>query len=160
MHNLHYILINGTDANDAALNAESAIEDFGNEDNWRTLGGIISIDGSSEAIHNYEGGRWSLEDLNKLEGDCPMDKINGELFGVAKESIRTKDALVKALANLGSPDCGSLYALREDIGQLISAQECLNRGTLNEYQYDEYGMSDLRVGFTGKGFIVMVDMHS
>ena len=46
MHNLHYIIINAESAYDAAESALLEIQDWGNENNWRSVGGVASEDGT------------------------------------------------------------------------------------------------------------------
>jgi hypothetical protein len=52
MHNLHFLLIKADAAIDAAAEADSLILDWGDEDNWRSIGGVASEDGSDD-IENH-----------------------------------------------------------------------------------------------------------
>lgn len=56
MHTLHFILINADSAQDAATSAEGAILHWGDENNWRSIGGIASEDGTDD-IDNHEDAR-------------------------------------------------------------------------------------------------------
>ncbi len=67
MHNLHFILIKADAATDAAFEAENLILDWGDENNWRCVGGIASEDGSDD-IENHDDGRWGLSFLDGEEG--------------------------------------------------------------------------------------------
>ncbi len=59
MHTLHFLLINADSAAEAAAEASDEISDWGNENNWRRIGGIASEDGLDD-VENAEGGRWDL----------------------------------------------------------------------------------------------------
>jgi hypothetical protein len=67
MHNLHFLLINADSAADAASETESLILDWGNENNWRSVGGIASEDGSDD-VENKDDGCWGLSFLDEEEG--------------------------------------------------------------------------------------------
>src|SRR5271165_6865863 len=67
MNNLHFILIKADSAAKAASKAESLILDWGDENNWRCVGGIASEDGSDD-IENHDEGTWGLSFLDEKEG--------------------------------------------------------------------------------------------
>ena len=67
MHNLHFILIKADSAAEAAREAENLILDWGNENNWRCVGGIASED-SSDDIENHDNGAWGLSFLDEEKG--------------------------------------------------------------------------------------------
>ena len=71
MHNLHLILINADSAEDAASSAESEILQWGNENNWRSIGGVASEDGADDIENHAESG-WPLSFLDAEEG-VPKD---------------------------------------------------------------------------------------
>lgn len=66
MHTLHFLLIFADSAADAADSAHAEIADWGNEDNWRRIGGIASEDGLDD-VENAEGARWGLSFLDPNE---------------------------------------------------------------------------------------------
>ena len=160
MHNLHYVLTKADDAEDAGSQVEMAIEDFGNENNWRSIGGVISLDGTEE-IHNLGDARWTLDDLNENEGNTPLEKAYSELGIVANSAKKKQQELAEQVKNLGS-DEGSLWTLKRDIIALIEAHTFGKAQTMNEYAYDEFGITDMRYNDedTRKEYLVMVDMHS
>src|SRR2546421_8608512 len=63
MHNLHFLLVNGDSAQDAASTVETAINDWGTENNWRRIGGIASEDGKDD-VENHDDGGWPLSFLD------------------------------------------------------------------------------------------------
>jgi hypothetical protein len=71
MHNLHYIIINADSASDAAESALLEIQDWGNENNWRSVGGVASEDGT-DLIENYQDAIWPLSSL-KPDNASPDD---------------------------------------------------------------------------------------
>ncbi len=56
MHNLHLILVHAETPEEACVNAENGIEDFGNGSNWRYVGGCISENNEITDMHG--GSRW------------------------------------------------------------------------------------------------------
>jgi hypothetical protein len=71
MHNLHFILIKADAARDAGFEAESLILGWGDENNWRRVGGIASEYGGDD-IENDGDARWGLSFLDAEEG-VPKD---------------------------------------------------------------------------------------
>ncbi len=52
MHNLHLVVVNAENAKDAMHNAEMAIFEWGNENNWRTMCGAVSENDEMVATGN------------------------------------------------------------------------------------------------------------
>ena len=67
MHALHFLLVAAEDAEDAASTAEDHVSGWGDEDNWFTVGGVASEDGSDD-VENHGGGNWGLSYLDSDEG--------------------------------------------------------------------------------------------
>ena len=76
-HDLHLILVNADSAEDAASTAESLIEGWGDENNWRRIGGVASEDGSDD-IENHDAGSYGLSFF-----DGASDATDGTKFGQA-----------------------------------------------------------------------------
>src|SRR5262249_15532871 len=74
MHTLHFILINADSAQEAASSAESEILNWGNDNNWRSIGGVASEDGTDD-IDNHEGARWPLSFLGDARHCRPALRI-------------------------------------------------------------------------------------
>ncbi|MBX9726454.1 MAG: hypothetical protein K2X09_04240, partial [Rickettsiales bacterium] len=67
MHNLHLILVNADSAEDAASSAASETIEWGNDNNWRSIGGVVSEDGA-DMIQNHEGFGYPLSFFDNEEG--------------------------------------------------------------------------------------------
>jgi hypothetical protein len=96
MHNVHFIVIRAESAEDAAASALAEIHNWGDEDNWRLVGGVVAenieipknhdtnntitshdtqktrdvlnAQDTSECIENHQNGRWGLSWLETLDG--------------------------------------------------------------------------------------------
>jgi len=173
MHNLHLIRVTANDGKEACDIVGSHIEDWGNENNWRTMCGAVSQD--NEVYKAYDG---------RYEPDANMDtiaKINKMVEGWMKPDWYS-DSARKALKR-GKPiekfNQAELYSLKfytEQLGAIVSWKEgkkyrrkkgekvakgfdVLNE-IFREYDYSEFGVTDIDNGDEGKIWIVFVDMHS
>src|SRR5271166_4591457 len=165
MHNLHFILIKADSAAKAASKAESLILDWGNENNWRCVGGIASEDGSDD-IENHDKGAWGLSFLDKEEG-VPKE---GTYFSRAVAYLHRE--IAQPLAGLPSkllafsgtmrafdPERGSPSQLEEIGRKLTHLSELLySRGAreggveipeLYEWKFDRDGLTDMTGGSEG-----------
>ena len=177
MHNLHFILIKADSATDAASEAENLILDWGNENNWRCVGGIASEDGSDD-IENLDEGAWGLSFLDKEEG-VPRE---GTYFSRAVAYLHRD--ITRPLADLPSkllgfsdrlrafdPERGSPSQL-EEIGRKLThlSEHLYSRGArehgkeipeLYEWKFDRDGLTDMTGGSEGvRRYLVFLDMHS
>jgi len=175
MHNLHFILIKADSALEAASEAETAILDWGDENNWRRAGGIASEDGIDD-IENHDNGRWSLSYLDAKEGIKEGTYFSRAVAYLLRQ-IAEPANLRLALDELGdrlrafNPDHGTSYELWEighDLKHLSELMECrkgLERGTeipeLCEWQFDQFGLTDMTGRSEGaRRYLVFLDMHS
>ena len=177
MHNLHFILIKADSAAKAASAAENAILDWGDENNWRSVGGIASEDGSDD-IENHDEGAWGLSDLDEEEG-VPKE---GTYFSRAVAYLHRD--ITRPLADLPAkllafsdrlrafdPEHGSPSQL-EEIGRDLQhlSEHMVSRGAreggveipqLYEWQFDRDGLTDMTGGSEGaRRYLVFLDMHS
>lgn len=185
MHNLHLIVVNADSAQEAANEVTSEILEWGNDNNWRSIGGVASEDGSDD-IQNLEKAGWGLaflDDLNleaanyfkkaiayhhrKIIQPFVINGINGMIFDNLLSAL-------KAVANeLQQFDCltskqSDLWRAEQNIkliGELFSAKQSLEAGSeLPEFfswEFSEYGLTDLTAQTEGeKRYIVFLDMHS
>lgn len=70
MHNIHYLVARGDNPQDAMRNAENDIEEWGNENNWRTIIGAISRKGKvfenkSDTSNHFEIKERTLQKINE-----------------------------------------------------------------------------------------------
>jgi hypothetical protein len=177
MHNLHFLLIKADSAAEAASEAESLILDWGDDNNWRTVGGVASEDGSDD-IENHDDGRWPLSFLDRQEG-IPREGTN---FSRAVAHLHRQIAeplagLRPALARFGDelrafdPEGESLWRLGEIGRELerLSEHLCTSRAggdgaeipEFYDWQLDRFGLTDLTEDSEGaRRYLVFLDMHS
>jgi hypothetical protein len=175
MHNLHFLLIKADSAADAASEVESLILDWGNENNWRSVGGVASEDGSDD-IENHDYGRWGLSFLDKEEG-IPRDGTHFRRavaylhHRIAEPLAQVRPALAGFSDELRAfdPEGPEPWRLGE-IGRALarlSEHLCSRPASedetpeLREWQFDEFGLTDLTYQSDGaRRYLVFLDMHS
>jgi hypothetical protein len=177
MHNLHFILIKADSAAEAASEAENAILDWGNENNWRTIEGVASEDGSDD-INNHEGGRWGL---TFLDDDVGISKegtyfsravayLNREIMGPLTDLPSKLQALSDTLRAF-DPQVGSGLELErvghelQQLSELVMSRDACEQGKeipeLREWQFDQFGLTDMTDNSEGaRRYLVFLDMHS
>ena len=188
MHNLHYIMVKADSANEAALNIESAIEHWGDENNWRVIGGIASEDGTDD-LENYQNGRWGLSSLEE-EDHVPKEgtyysRTVAHILQMINCTI-TLNHLSGEYANINSAAAALIEKLKEfnddaeDSNRflLLQTSENLKRlydlsisryamksgkelAELHAWEFDEIGFTDICEGHDGsKRYIAFLDMHA
>ncbi len=176
MHNLHLILVHAETPEEACVNAENGIEDFGNGSNWRYVGGCISENNEITDMHG--GSRW-YPSYTDEEGNKPYGSIEA-LNEMTREHIKEDNAfshkkeLIEGIDNgdiklSEITDSTDLYYLKQYIDNRRSTILLSNPGEFNvledeykPYKYDKFGVTDLRME-NDKGektYVVFIDMHS
>ena len=186
MHNLHLILVNADSAEDAASSAASETIEWGNDNNWRSIGGVVSEDGA-DVIQNHEGFGYPLSFFDNEEG-LPKE---GNYFekGVAfiKRLINDpiqlnhggyplcadmKEALAAICGRLTAFDTenGSSHELwaahrnLQQLEQIMDGRGAIASDCIPEFyawQFDEVGLTDMTCNTQGaKRYLVLLDMHS
>ena len=184
MHNLHYIVIKAESAEDAAESALLEIQNWGNENNWRSVGGVASEDGK-DLIENHQDARWGL---SYLVPDVPELQPRYFQWGIQKiwdrihqpitlpyrprgEAATIKNALAIIAGDLLTFDgedthhlwCASqnLLYLQQIIGGRIQANNQHIIPSFYAYEFDECGLTDMSECSEGvQRYLVMIDMHS
>lgn len=187
MHNLHFILINADSATKAAFEAEHSILDWGSENNWRSIGGIASEDGSDD-VENHEDARWGLSFLDEEEGipkegtyfSRAVAYLHREIAQAIEfyaKPFSTHSELKSALLDLSDqlaafdPDFGDTHDLScvrhnlKHVSELIASRRQLKRGeAIPEFygwQFAQFGLTDLTEHSQGaRRYLVFLDMHS
>ena len=162
MHNLHIIRIPAADAGDACTSVETLINDWGNENNWRTICGAISQD--NELYIHDDSGRYPPEDDSNT-----IEKIQ-KLFQTEIDTPHIYADILKTITP-DSLDTMDWYKLQEYAKHMYevtthrgdkAAPFDIFKDTLYEWQYDTFGLTDS--GYTQnedeKIYFVFVDMHS
>jgi hypothetical protein len=187
MHNLHFILIKADAATAAAFEAENLILHWGDENNWRCVGGVASEDGSDD-IENESDGRWGL---SFLDGEEVIPK-EGTYFSraVAYLQLHLTEPVTFAFApysthpNPGSairelgdrlrafdPDLGNTNDLwgigrnLKHLSELIDSRRAREQGEaipqFYDWHLDYFGLTDMTEQSEGaRRYLVFLDMHS
>lgn len=188
MHNLHFVMVKADSAQDAANNVESAISSWGNENNWRSIGGIASEDGA-EDVENYADARWGLsyldEENNALEEGNYFSKTTAHIRAMITQNVSLRN-LHGDYADIGSAvtalsdklkqfrsenDAGDrriLFEVGADLKylyEIANSKHLLEQGSslpeLYSWEFDEVGFTDLsEEDNDDKRYIVFLDMHS
>jgi hypothetical protein len=187
MHNLHFILIKADSAADAASEAENLILDWGNENNWRCVGGVASEDGSDD-IDNHDDGRWPLSFLDEEEGIpregtyfsravAYLHTLITEPVTLTCEPFSTHPDLRSALGQLSdqlrafNPEHGNssdLWVIGRNLkhlSEIVHSRKAVKHGEdipqFYEGQFDHFGLTDLTSQSEGaRRYLVFLDMHS
>lgn len=185
MHTLHFLLINADSATEAADEALNEIADWGNENNWRRLGGIASEDGLDD-VENAEDGRWGLSFLDHKEPstrtDTAFERTTAYLLGLLEEPITLndlsthpslQDAVTHVVAKLQAIDFDTdapsvLWDASRNLQrlqQLSCARSALRHGAdipeLYSWKFAEHGLTDLTGSSDGRQrYILFLDMHN
>lgn len=175
MHNLHLARIKATSHHDACSCVLSYMEDWGNENNWRSIGGAICEDGTGENYDDYARWKVDVDDIQKqiakLNKDC-LDSVQGVLYKKGEYVERLKKVLNMDIDQmLAAKDSWSeFYRARQFFQHLIqttAARHACKEGydifTSEEffaYHYDEFGLTEMGGDPDGKTYIVLIDMHT
>lgn len=168
-HNLHLIVVLAESAEAACDKVESAIEDFGNENNWRTIYGAVS---QNDEPYFHEGNQWpdencdTIEKINKLvEGWLPYPKTSrGELFEALTNGTKTLKDVTDYMD----------WLMLSDYAEHMTSVARLGKTTFDILAGDEFKSGDYTsVGVTNlthegeedaesddQTYVVFVDMHS
>lgn len=181
MHNLHLARIKAESHKDACEAVLSYIDGWGDDNNWRTIGGAICEDGTAQEYD--KGSRWRVEtdkvqeQIDSLNSSCFAALQGGEyLYGHRAENI-SKILSMPVEEMFSVNDWMDLYALKRFFDFLLKTtaarQECEEAYDIFKspdffaYDYGEFGLTDM--GDNGyneeelkdcKMYIVLIDMHT
>lgn len=185
MHTLHFLLIQADSAADAAEIAHAELADWGNENNWRRIGGIGSEDGLDD-IENAEGGRWGLSFLDPAQ---PTPKVSTAferavdyVYSLFDDPVRLDDlsthptlqsAVADVVAKLQAIDFDTdapsvLWEASRNLRRLQqvgAARSALKHGCdipeLYSWEFAEHGLTDFTESTDGRQrYILFLDMHN
>jgi len=164
MHNLHLITIEADSPEDACSDVEERINDWGSENNWRTICGCIDED--NEIHIEDDHGRWMPESGTTIKNIEKMIKNWAENF-------RFKSIIDEALAkfhadekNLSSQDwwiLGEYCRFKSDKVEFDGYEFNIWEAEYRSWQLDENGLTNMISGQHTEGmkkYMVYVDMHS
>jgi len=168
-HNLHLIVVRAESGLDACNEAEDLLFDFGTENNWRSMCGAVSED--NEVYLNGEG-RYEPDEKSDT-----IEKIN-EMVQKAIGTSWKADVALQALKEgrtietMTANELWSYAKYIEDLmekrkfeegraieGKPIDATFDVLTESYNEYDYTEFGVTNVAEQYEGKKWVVLMDMH-
>lgn len=164
MHNLHLVVTNADSSKDACSDVESYIEDFGTENNWRTIEGCISEDNEVYIADENNRNSWiTEEDFNTI------DKLNKKVLEDKKNLFYQPEVpeILKRIANGKTVESTDAWKAKEYLKAYYDALPVddkfdILQDSYREYQYDEFGVT--HTGYKKmdeqKTYVVFVNMHS
>ena len=172
MHNLHYIVVNAESGQDACDIVESQITEWGNENNWRTIGGAVASDNEVYIVPQtttWGGSRWTPEPNHTI------DMINEQVEKWLEPDKYYKDQFDKCVGgeNINTFDWHGAKKYCEHMFELLQTKHFMKEGKFDvlqnnffEWSLDECGVTHIDISQledndpTLKQYVVFVDMHS
>lgn len=167
MHNLHLFVIKSESPDEACSTVETLIEDFGNENNWRTICGCVSE--HDEVYINDEDGRYPPTDgMNTVASINEMVKgwiKGGTIYGnIAEQKIAEGNTDFKSWTS------SELWSLEQYASYLKNMKDALEGKDVEEfnvledsyypYEFAECGVTqDDGLNDGDIKYIVFIDMH-
>ena len=152
-HNIHYIIVSGTDShNEAQQQVSNLADDYGSEDNYHSIiGSICKEDGS---IQISDSSKWGKEWLN-------IKKIEETIKPLFKYKVPTEKEVLKAMKEKTTGI--EYYIIKEYFTYLYNKH---NANTTDIWNASYYGWDFDEVGITNNAssdnnkYIVAIDIHS
>ena len=159
MHNLHFVRTKAKDPETAIIDVDSAIESWGNENNWRRVYGCVNKRGKITIVD--EESRWAditykymKEILEKAYSTpYPMEQ---EAFDRVLKGELPKDFEWYLIEKYAKWRLKKYWANVEK----SSGKFDIWKHQFGEWELDNVGLTDLYINEDGKDYIVFVDMHS
>jgi len=178
MHNLHLAVIIATTPEDACNLVEDDIEDWGNENNWRTICGCVSED-NKVYIHD-DGGRFPPKENATIE---TINKMTRAWMGVEQPGIFNTEGRTEAEKHMQRHLNGEQlkhiewYAIEryaEHMGAVVTTKSfsmeknkefSVLKHTFKEWNLDECSVTSCistaeEITEGEKRYVVFIDMHS
>ena len=166
MHNLHYVVVNAESGEDACNAVENEIVEWGNENNWRCIGGCVSSD--NEVYINDRHSRWIPEPNHTI------DMINEQVEKWLEPEQYYKDQFNKCVEGDSSPFdwygakkyCKHMYEFTQTKHFMKEGKFDVLQNSFFEWSLDECGVTHIDISQlkdddpTLKQYVVFVDMHS
>ncbi len=180
-HNLHFLVVEAEDADDAADTASTFLNTWGSDDNWHQIVGAVALsDARITTPNELLVDRWSVPWFLAHAGDTVLDKMRNmilEDINGKKEPYRERahDSIRTILAEGDAVDPRILWSasrsLREYAVRLGAfAEEGLKNPAsqqlfnYREYEFDQFGVTVHGMAQENYNpdntYVVLVDMHS
>jgi len=166
MHNIHYIIVNASDHEEAEANALGQIESWGDENNWRCAIGSIAEDGKAHATGEGRGNdeTLTLDDVRK----SLREAVHGKSWHMKEAKKVMRAALAGKTADLTGLDWYHVKRYAEDQQASADAHGVPENGDFDAFKtsyyawaFNEFGITDLtETDSEEPKFIVVIDMHS
>ena len=186
MHNLHLVRVKEKSHEDACNLVDDYLCNWGNENNWKSVGGSLCKDGTLKNHDDYA--RWMPVQLDEDGNSVPFEKVVSNLNSMCLSTLSgdewshnhqeaINEILGKSIEELVSSEFHSFdlwrvkeflrflynttYA-REKVSKLKS-YDIFTSDPFYEGCYGDFGLSDISSQDTKKDcktYIVFVDMHS
>lgn len=144
-HNIHYICVQADDWEEAKNKVERITEDWGGENNWSSVIGVVEKNGKKHKIEGAD--TWEKISLRQVQTDLketisftPMTHLEGE-------SKKTK-----LLVDYRNAE----HAYKTYLGHKLDIWE----DEIYPWEFDEVGLTNICNDPYDKKFIVVVNMHS
>ena len=169
MHNLHFVRTEAKGPKTAIIDVESAIENWGNENNWRRVFGCVNKRGKITIVD--EESRWADITYKQTKGilekayytPYPMEQ---EAFDRVLKGELPKDFEWYLIEKYAKWQLKKYWTnVEKSSGKFDIWKHQFGDWDLSDVGLTDLGMSDavsqwLKDGDDGKDYIVFVDMHS
>ena len=161
MHNLHFVRTKAKGPKTAIIDVESAIENWGDENNYRRVFGCVNKRGKKTIVDKearwtyitYKDTKKILEDTYSIP-DPDALRVWEKVYEKEPEGFEwyqiKKYAEWKLHRRWADLDIVSSYPRKFNIW----------RDTFADWDLSEIGLTEIRTSDDGKDYIVFVDMHS
>lgn len=181
MHNLHLGRIKAKNHKEACEAVLAYIEDWGDDNNWRSIGGAICEDGTGEPYD--DSARWGVdedveEQIKHLNSAC-FEELQGKEYteGIYYDKLRYLLEGTKIESMLKYDDWMDFYTARQFFNFLLKTlrarAECKDSYDIFTscdffaYSYGDFGLTDMGdYGYSEeelkecKTYVVLIDMHT
>ena len=165
MHNLHFFVVKAETGEEAMDITETEIEDWGSEDNWRTICGAVSE--KDEVVIANDGRYPPSAETNTIEkiNNVVRNWMGKSDFGDGGRKILKKVALGKRkLERIKTQGWWEIKEYAEYMRQRKCSVPIKKFNVLkNEfypYEYDQMGVTHSILENDGILWVVFIDMHS
>lgn len=188
MHNVHFILTVAENAEEAAIDVINNIEQWGNENNGFSIGGVTNLD-QSDQLDSYDPyARWTLSYLtdSQIEEEDLLTtarKISRDSIKVSKENCLEKfeegcqevRSFIKNyqtfsdLRNDSYPNSMALFRLQQILEDMETLYDSDHKWEVLPHKFDKVGLTFLSLynkeideifSNPQNYYIVLLDMHS
>jgi hypothetical protein len=188
MHNIHYVVVNAENAREAIKTALNELEDWGNENNWKsaigvfTRAGEVYVDDLCDSTHFSIKGRTvqktnrdftknlSIPDFGWEPTKETLAKITQTLQELAATDLEPTKLHSYIRRQLKEKNSEPFYKLKKFAEEIYAMADTISvmgkRKTFNlwqdeyrPYEFDEIGVTHCPSD-DGEPYCVLVDMHS